>query len=114
MFSISQQVMDRFEVEAAERAVRWHQDRLLVRFPDLSAIPIEQQYNFVRCNRHSAMVLGIQGEEDIAIFLDCAVMYGEDFVSEPWANEILCAEGLSGAERVWVLQQALAEVGISM
>ena len=114
MFQISVQVMDKFEAEAADRAVGWHQKRLLARFPELSAIPPPQQYEFARRNRLSAIALEIEEEEDIAVFLDCAVMYGEEFVREPWAREIFEEQGLSGTERMDLLSEVLAEIGVEL
>ena len=114
MLKISQQVMDRFEAEASLRAVCWHQERLLARFPELLASPTAAQHDFAKRNRLSAIALNIEQEEDIATFLDCAVMYGEKFMQEPWAREILDEPGISGEGRAELLRQALVEIGISL
>ena len=114
MFQISQRVMDQFEAEAAHRAVCWHQDRLLARFPSLSAAPAAEQYEFARRNRLRAIAIEIEEEEDIAIFLDCAVMYGEEFVHEPWAREILELSKLDGTDKAELLSEALADIGVEL
>lgn len=114
MLQISQSMMDKFEAEAAHRAVCWHQERLLARFPSLSTTPAAQRYEFAHRNRLSAIRLGISDEEDIATFLDCAVMYGEDFSGEPWASDILDLEELSGADRAQLLREAIADIGVTL
>lgn len=114
MLKISQRVMSQFEAEASHRAVCWHQERLLARFPSFSATMAAQQYEFARRNRLSAIALKIEQEEDIAIFIDCAFMYGEGFADELWASEILDEQSISGADRAQLLSQSLAEIGITL
>lgn len=111
LFQISQKVMDHFEAEAAVRAIVWHEERLLSRFPHLSALSVEDQHAYIVRNRAVAAGFEITQEEDVAIFLDCAVMYGEGFVHEPWASEILSAGQLLGSERAELLKFLLVEIG---
>lgn len=112
LFQISQKVMDHFEAEAAVRAIVWHEERLLSRFPHLSALSVEDQHAYIVRNRAVAAGFEITQEEDVAIFLDCAVMYGERFADKPWANAILGDPTLSGLERAQFLTLALSGIGI--
>ena len=84
------------------------------RFPVLSSRTTEQHYEFAARNRLRAISMGIEAEEDIATFLDCAVMYGEDFVREPWASEILELDELSGCDRAQLLRAVLDEIGVAL
>lgn len=114
MLQISGAVMDSFQAEATKRVVCWHSDRLLARFPVLSSRTPEQHYAFAARNRLRAIGMGIEAEEDIATFLDCTVMYGEDFIRKPWASEILELGELPGGDRAELLRVALADIGVAL
>ena len=114
MLRITQEQMGTFAVESEFRTVAWHADRLTRRFPSLPTLVQPPLDDFIRHTRGVARSLGIDREEDIAFFLDLAVMYGPHFHEQQWAAQWLSISALHGHDRVALLRHEIDQVGIQI
>ncbi len=74
----------------------------------------EQVRGIVERGNASAAGYGITDEDDVALFVDLTVMYGEDFHKEPWAENVLLSENLTSREKVWELRNRVGASGAMM
>ncbi len=114
MLTVSPNTMSIFDAEATERILAWHCDRLTARFPDLNGLSKPELIEFVAHNRQRALALEIDREVAIGTFLDCVVMYGEDFVVAPWASDIVNARHIHGPDRMALIRHRLSESGVQI
>ena len=57
---------------------------------------------------------GIKKEEDVAVFLDLSVMYGEDFHRDEWASDVLADEAIAPSKKVDELRERVFQSGALM
>lgn len=74
----------------------------------------EQVRGIVERGNASAAEYGITNEDDVALFVDLTVMYGEDFHKEPWAADVLASDKLTPREKMWELRHRVGESGAMM
>jgi hypothetical protein len=87
---------------------------ILCRFPKVFGKDAEAARAFVDRVTPVAKEYGITKEEDVAVFLDLSVMYGEDFHRDEWASDVLTDEALSPTDKMDELRDRVFESGALM
>jgi hypothetical protein len=87
---------------------------MLCRFPKIFGKDMEAAQAHVDKMTPVAKEYGITKEEDVAVFLDLSVMYGEDFHKDEWASDVLTDEALSPGAKMDELRERVFESGALM
>jgi hypothetical protein len=90
---------------------------VLERFPHVFQVfekDEEVARGIVERGNAAAAEYGITEEDDVALFVDLMVMYGDDFHREPWASEVLTSDTLTSRQKVWELRNRVGESGALM
>ena len=62
----------------------------------------------------SAATYDVTDEDDVALFADLCVMYGDDFHTEPWAHKVLRSETLTSHDKMLELRDRVVRSGALM
>lgn len=87
---------------------------MLVRFPHVFGGDAQAARDVVDKATAAAKEYGIKNVEDVAIFADLSVMYGDDFHRDPWASEILTRDTLTPRQKILELRGRVRESGALM
>lgn len=87
---------------------------ILARFPHVLAGDEQAARAIVEKGDASAKEYGITNEDDVALFIDMGVMYGDDFHREPWAFDVLTSDKLTSREKVLELRDRIFRSGALM
>lgn len=105
-------------VVLAEARRRGMPDRLvtylMARFPDLFKGEDANARAVVDRACATAAEYGINDDEEVGLFADLMVMYGDDFHREPWAANVLKDEKLSQTEKMYELRDRVYKSGALM
>jgi len=83
------------------------------RFPDrINDISEHALMNWIQRLRNIANKYLIDREDDVASFLDLALMYGDDFHVHSWAADILNSNTLHGPVKAALLKHKVALSGV--
>lgn len=90
-------------------------DYLRQRFPQAAADRAEADLlRFVDAVRQAAEARGLEREDQIATWLDLAVMYGLDFAEAAWAAPILNDPELAADGKLAALLRSVHRSGVSL
>ena len=87
---------------------------VLCRFPNVYGKDAEAARALVDRVTPVAAEYGIKKEEDVAVFLDLSVMYGEDFHRDEWASDVLADEALAPSKKMDELRERVFQSGALM
>jgi len=62
----------------------------------------------------SAALYSVTDEDDIALFADLCVMYGDDFHEERWAHDVLRSDKLTSRDKMLELRDRVSRSGALM
>lgn len=80
--------------------------RVRSRFPSAMAeVTVDELRQRVSALRVLANAEGISNEDDIGMAMDMAVMFGADFLADPWASDVVALPHLTGSEKMLLLAQ---------
>jgi hypothetical protein len=87
---------------------------VMARFPHVFKEDQEAARGLIERVIAAAEGYGINKDQDVAIFADLSVMYGEDFHRQPWAVDVLTSETLAPREKMLELRDRVYESGALM
>lgn len=102
---------ERMRIEADARMTGYAREAFPDQFANASDSTIAQLIERVRAQ---AARYAIEEENDVACCLDLAVMFGEQFHLEDWAQPTLAVLNLSGSEKMERLMGMLREAGVDI
>jgi hypothetical protein len=115
MFQIRKEQLTSFDLSLREQSDRTLVKYAMTRFP--SEFPVTENaktLEFVKQLREKAKQFGVEKENDVATFLDFVVMYGEDFPSASWAEDVLTCDGMHGPDKMALLRFRVQEAGVKL
>lgn len=98
------------ERSSPERLVKY----VMARFPPIYGEDEDAAFALVDRVTTTAAEYGITKDEDLALFADLSVMFGEDFHRDPWAVEVLTSETMKPREKMIELRSRVHESGAFM
>jgi len=115
MLLIRQEQMDTFSLldvdKANQKLVLYAQQRFPNEFSHANDMTILE---FVQRIRAVGAQYGVQRENDVATFLDFAVMYGEDFHQATWAEDVLNCVDMHGPDKMELLRFRIRETDVDL
>lgn len=87
---------------------------LLARFPHVFGEDEAAALKVVQASLASSGEYGFKEEEELRVYCDLAVMYGDDFHREPWAAQVLTRRDITPEKKVLDLRELVYESGALM